>query len=42
MQAPLLELVADSPGHGRIVAVGWVPRNEEGSCCSTCWAGAEQ
>lgn len=32
MEAPLLELVSDSPGNGRIVAVGWVPRDEEGSC----------
>lgn len=33
-EAPLLESVSDSPGHSGIVAMGWVPGDEEGPCCA--------
>ena len=40
----MLELISDSPGHSGIVAVGWVPRDEEVPCRvprATCTQGRD-
>lgn len=36
----LLELVLNSPDHRVIVAVGWLPQDEEGPCCAPCAASS--
>lgn len=34
----LLELILNSPGHRVVVAMGWLPQDEEDPCCAPCAA----
>lgn len=36
----LLESILNSPGHSVVVAMGWVPQDQEGPCCAPCAASS--